>query len=86
MKLYGPKGRIVAAIAGIAGVFTAFVAAAQAADLFSLVPQKYLWIAAAFPIIALTLTGFSERIQGGASSPSVRADAAASDKKRNLHL
>ncbi len=80
-KLYGLQGRTVSAIAGLAGVLSAFVAASQAAGLFSLVPPKYLWVTTSLPIVALFLTGFSERIQGGASSPQVRQDAQDSDER-----
>lgn len=82
--MYGTKGRVISAIAAIAGVLSAFVAAAQAANLFTLVPEKYSWFVAALPIIALFFTGFSERIQGGASDPKVRAEAAASDRNNEL--
>jgi beta-lactamase regulating signal transducer with metallopeptidase domain len=81
MKLYGFQGRMISLIAAIAGILSAFVAAAQAANLFSLVPEKYAWFVTAIPIFALFFTVFSERIQGGASSPEVRKAAAASDKK-----
>lgn len=78
--MYGLKGRVISAIAVIAGVLSAFVAAAQQANLFSLLPQRYLWIATALPILALFFAGFSERIQGGASIQQVRIDAANADK------
>jgi hypothetical protein len=75
------NSRIVSLIAALAGVISAFVASAQAANLFSLVPQKYAWITIALPIVSLFIVGFSERIQGGASVPEVRADAEAQDRK-----
>jgi hypothetical protein len=80
--LYGYSGRVVAAVSLAAGVLAAFVASAQQANLFSLVPQKYLWFATALPIVSLFLTGFSERIQGGASKPEVRAAARAADEEK----
>ena len=78
---YGLKGRVVSGIAGFAGILAGFVAAAQAANLFSLFPPKYTPVITAIPIVSLFFTLFSERLQGGASNPEVRAQAAASDKK-----
>lgn len=78
---YGLKGRLISGIAGFAGVLAAFVAAAQAANLFTLFPPKYTPIIAAIPIVSLFFTLFSERLQGGASKPEVRAEAEASDNK-----
>lgn len=82
--LYGPKGRIISAIALAAGSVSALTAAAQQANLFSLLPQKYLFIATALPIVSLFLTSFSERLQGGASRPEVRAAAYQSDRDKEL--
>lgn len=82
--LYGPKGRIISGIAATAGVLSAIVAAAQSANLFSLVPAKYTPVVIAIPIISLFVTGFSERLTGGASKPEVRAAAEASDNKKYL--
>lgn len=79
--MHGINGRVVAAIAALAGVLSAFVASAQAANLFSLVPEKYAWVTIALPIVSLFVVGFSERIQGGASKPEVRAAAEQSDRK-----
>ena len=82
--MHGTQGRVIAAIAWAAGTIAAFVASAQAAGLFTLVPQKYAWIVTALPIVSLFLTGFSERIQGGASDPVVRAEAQAADQKKDF--
>lgn len=76
---YGLKGRVISGIAAFAGVMAAFVAAAQAANLFTLFPEKYTPIISAIPIVSLFFTLFSERLQGGASKPEVRAAAQASD-------
>lgn len=79
--LYGTKGRITAGIAATAGVLTAATEAAQAANLVQIIPDKYRPILPAITIIALFLTVFSERIQGGASKPEVREAAQQSDNK-----
>lgn len=79
--MYGLTGRVVAAIAAVAGVISAIVAAAQASNIFSILPPRYAWIATVLPIVSLFIVGFSERIQGGASKPEVRAAAEASDDK-----
>ena len=79
--MYGLKGRIIAAIALVAGVLTALVASAQDAGLVTIIPERWKWLALMLPVIALFLTGFSERIQGGASDPIKRADAQAADQK-----
>lgn len=81
MKLYGIQGRMISGIAGIAGILTALAAAAQQAALFSIIPERYGWILPTVSVIALFLTLFSERVQGGASSPEVRAAAQQSDAK-----
>ena len=82
--MHGFSGRIISAIAASAGVTAAFVASAQQAGLFTLVPQKYVWVVTALPIVSLFLTGFSERIQGGASNPVVRAEAKVADAKKGI--
>jgi uncharacterized sodium:solute symporter family permease YidK len=79
--MYGTQGRIISAIAATAGIVAAFVSSSQQAGLFTLVPAKYNWFVTAIPIVSLFLTGFSERIQGGASDPVVRAEAQAADQK-----
>lgn len=72
--LYGMRGRIISSISYL----TTLIIAMQIGGMFQFIPPK----AAAF-ILALgaTLTAFSERIQGGASNPEVRAAAAMSDAK-----
>lgn len=81
---YGLKGRVISGLAGFAGVMAAFVAAAQQANLFTLVPEQYTPYITAIPIVSLFFTLFSERLQGGASKPEVRAAAAESDKRNEF--
>ncbi len=80
--MYGFKGRLISVIALIAGILAAFVASAQDAGVVSIVPERYKWLVIALPIVSLFFTGFSERIQGGASQPEVRSAAEISDKKK----
>ena len=84
LKLYGTQGRIVSGIAGFAGVLAGAVSAAQQANLVSIFPpsaNKYFTAAA---IVSLFVTMFSERLQGGASKPDVRAAAQKADDKNAL--
>jgi len=78
---YGIKGRIITAIIGIAGVLSALAAAAQASGIYALLPARYAWVTTALPIVSLFWVAFSERIQGGASKPEVRAAAEISDRQ-----
>lgn len=80
--LHGLQGRIISGVAGVAGILTAATEAARAADLVTIVPDKYRPILPVITIVALFLTLFSERIQGGASKPEVR-DAAAQAEQRD---
>lgn len=82
--LHGFKGRLISGIAGIAGALTAATEAAHAADLVSIIPDRYRPILPVITIVALFLTLFSERVQGGASNPEVRTAAAASDRKNEI--
>ena len=77
--LYGAKGRILSAISYV----TVLISAAQLGGFIALLPPKWSpWILA----VGATLMTFSERIQGGASQPEVRAAAEASDvKNRNAN-
>ena len=74
---YGPMGRLISALAMV----SAFVGALQASGFINLLPPKYSWLGLAVTALGLFVTGFSERVQGGASSPQVRAEAAGSDQK-----
>lgn len=78
---YGLKGRLTAGIVGFAGILSAAVSAAQQANLVSIFPPSYNKYFTSAAIISLCVTLFSERIQGGASKPEVRAAAAKSDAK-----
>jgi hypothetical protein len=78
---YGPKGRLISAIAGFAGILSAAVSASQQASLVSIFPSEYNKYFAGAAIISIFITLFSERIQGGASKPEVREAARASDVK-----
>lgn len=74
---YGPKGRLISVLAMV----SAFIGALQASGILSLLPQQYSKSGLIVTAIGLLVAGFSERIQGGASSPQVRHDAAQSDIK-----
>jgi hypothetical protein len=74
---YGPKGRL----ASLVAIILAFVGALQASGILSLLPQRYSKAGLVVTALGLLVAGFSERIQGGASSPQVRHDAAQSDIK-----
>jgi hypothetical protein len=80
--LYGVKGRIIAGVAGTAGVLTALSLAAQQADLVNIFPENWKKYMALIPVIALFLTVFSERLNGGASNPAVREAAAEADRRK----
>lgn len=74
---YGPKGRLISALA----IIFAFTSALEASGYVALLPERYKWVALLVTITGLFVAGFSERLQGGASKPEVRAQAAASDNK-----
>lgn len=74
---YGPKGRLASALA----IILAFIGALQASNVLALLPAGYSKAGLIVTAIGLLVAGFSERIQGGASSPQVRHDAAQSDVK-----
>ena len=80
--MYGFQGRLISAIAAVAGVLAAIVSSGQEGGLFAVIPEKYKWIVTLLPIVSLSITLFSERLQGGASSPDVREAAAKSDVKK----
>lgn len=81
---FGFKGRVTSGIAAFAGVLAAFVAAAQQTELFRIFPPKYTPYITAIPIVSLFFTVFSERLQGGASKPEVRAAAQLADQKNAM--
>jgi hypothetical protein len=72
---YGTVGRVVSALA----IISAFIGALQASGFIQLLPAKYAWVGLAITALGLLIAGFSERIQGGASKPEVRLQAAQSD-------
>jgi len=74
---YGPMGRLISVLAMI----SAFVGALEASGFVNLLPQEYAWVGLAVTALGLFIAGFSERIQGGASKPEVRAAAEGSDQK-----
>lgn len=77
---YGPKGRLISVLA----IISAFIGSLQASGFLVLLPQKYAWAGLAVTAAGLFVAGFSERIQGGASSPEVRAQAKSSDEKNAI--
>lgn len=74
--LYGPMGRVISALA----IVSAFIGALQASGMLGLLPARYSWVGLLVTATGLLIAGFSERIQGGASNPTVRAQAEQSDQ------
>jgi hypothetical protein len=74
---YGTKGRLISALA----IILAFTGSLEASGALTLLPEKYKWIGLVVTLGGLVITGFSERLQGGASNPEVREQAARSDAK-----
>jgi hypothetical protein len=74
---YGPKGRLISVLAGVVAV----VGALEAQGVFNLLPERYKWIGPTATALGVGITVFSERAQGGASKPEVRAAAMQSDSK-----
>lgn len=70
-------GRVISVLA----IVSAFIGALQSSGMLSLLPPKYSWVGLLVTAAGLFIAGFSERIQGGASKPEVRALAKASDEK-----
>lgn len=70
---YGTLGRVLSAMSYV----SMLIIAMQIGGMFQFMPPK---VAAFILALGATLTAFSERLQGGASKPEVRAAAAASDK------
>lgn len=75
--LYGTLGRVLSAISYI----SMLIVAMQIGGMFQFMPPK---VAAFILALGATLTAFSERLQGGASKPEVRAAAEASDRKNEV--
>ena len=82
MKLYGLKGRVLSVLA----ILAAFIGALQSSGFLVLLPAKYSYVGLIVTAAGLLIAGFSERIQGGASKPKVRAAANASDQRRALRF
>jgi hypothetical protein len=77
---YGAKGRLISVLA----IIVAFTGSLEASGALAFLPEKYKWVGLVVTLAGLVVTGFSERIQGGASNPEVREAAAASDKKNSI--
>ncbi len=75
--LYGTIGRLVSGISYV----SMLIVAMQIGGMFQFLPPK---VAAFILALGATLTAFSERLTGGASKATVRAAAAASDKKNDM--
>ena len=76
---YGPMGRLISALA----IIGAFIGALQASGVLGLLPPGYGKVGLLVTAVGLLVAGFSERIQGGASNPEVRDQAAKSDAKND---
>lgn len=74
---YGPKGRLISALA----IISAFIGSLQASGVLVLLPPEYSKLGLIITAAGLFVAGFSERIQGGASKPEVRVAAQQSDNK-----
>lgn len=77
---YGPKGRLISALA----IISAFIGALQASGILILLPQEYSKIGLVVTAAGLLIAGFSERLSGGASKPEIRAAAETSDQKNAI--
>ena len=77
---YGPKGRLISALAMI----SVFVGALQSSGVLAILPQRYYWVGLVVAFIGILITGSSERIQGGASNPRVRIAAQQSDNRNAI--
>jgi hypothetical protein len=74
---YGPKGRLISALA----IISAFIGALQASGILILLPPEYSKVGLIVTAAGLLIAGFSERVQGGASKPEIREAAKQSDVK-----
>lgn len=79
---YGATGRLISVLA----IISAFIGALQASGILMLLPEKYSKVGLIVTALGLLIAGFSERIQGGASSQQVRAAAQASDEKNAMEV
>lgn len=77
---YGPKGRLISALA----IISAFIGSLQASGMLNLLPPRYSWVGLVVTALGLLVAGFSERLQGGASKPEVRIAAQQSDNKNAI--
>lgn len=75
--LYGSIGRLLSAMSYV----SMLIVAMQIGGMFQFMPPK---VAAFVLALGATLTAFSERLQGGASKPEVRAAAESSDRKNEV--
>ena len=75
--LYGTLGRIISGLSYV----SMLIVAMQIGGMFQFMPPR---IAAFILALGATLTAFSERLQGGASKPTVREAAAEADKKNEI--
>lgn len=77
---YGPKGRLISALAMI----SAFIGALQASGILMFLPPEYAKVGLVVTAAGLLIAGFSERIQGGASKPEIREAAKTSDEQNAI--
>jgi hypothetical protein len=77
---YGSIGRLVSVLA----IISAFTGSLEASGLLGLLPEKYSKAGLAVTELGLLVAGMSERVQGGASKPEVRAAAESSDRKNAM--
>lgn len=74
---YGTLGRVISGMSYL----SMLIVAMQIGGMFQFMPPK---VAAFILALGATATAFSERLQGGASKPSVRTAAEEADKKNAL--
>jgi len=65
-------------------IVIAFIGSLEASGALKFLPEKYKWVGLVVTLGGLVITGFSERIQGGASSRAVRDQAEKSDQKNAM--
>lgn len=73
--MHGLIGRVISGL----GLTTIIITSLQVGGAFTLLPPK---VNAALLVISGVATALSERLQGGASNPIVRADAEAADRRK----
>lgn len=74
---YGTLGRLISGLSYV----SMLIVAMQIGGLFQFMPPK---VAAFILALGATLTSFSERLQGGASSPQVRIAAQQADNRNEI--